>query len=121
MKHWIGIALLCAACMIMSSTLLAQQKKTKVVAHPSVDWSIGCVECHEQETPAVTRDWFEGKHGQVNVGCFVCHGDGEVEFAAKPKGARCISCHSPQEVNFAKLPVKNCFFCHAGHTLKFHH
>ncbi|MFQ5583187.1 MAG: hypothetical protein ACE5GL_01975 [Calditrichia bacterium] len=48
--------------------------------HEDVDFSISCVECHEQETPEQVEEWEKGMHGQVNVGCFVCHGDGEVEF-----------------------------------------
>ncbi|MDZ7291557.1 MAG: hypothetical protein ONB44_22220 [candidate division KSB1 bacterium] len=88
--------------------------------HPEVDFSISCLECHRDATPEVVVKWESGKHGQVNVGCFVCHGDGEVEFYNKPQGERCISCHSPQEVDFTKLPVKTCFGCHNGHDLKFH-
>ncbi len=88
--------------------------------HPEADFSMSCLECHQSTTPEVTAEWESSKHGQVNVGCFVCHGDGEVEFYNKPQGERCIGCHSPQEVDFTKLPVKTCFGCHDGHDLKFH-
>jgi hypothetical protein len=121
MTHRIGVALLVTASIAVCLPALGQQKSSKLPVHPAVDWSLSCVECHERETPAVTRDWLKGKHGEVNIGCFVCHGDGEVEFQPKPGGERCASCHASQEVNFAALPVKTCFFCHAGHTLKFHH
>jgi hypothetical protein len=97
-----------------------QQKVGKKDKHPPVDWSVSCVDCHTSQTPKAVEEWSASKHGVVGVGCFICHGDGEVEFYRKPSGAQCVACHSAQEVNFAKLPVKTCFGCHAGHTLKFH-
>lgn len=91
-----------------------------VAKHPEADFSISCFECHEGATPEITAEWSAGKHGQVNVGCFVCHGDGEIEFFAKPSGDNCMGCHSAYEVDFAKQEVKSCFSCHGGHDLKFH-
>ena len=88
--------------------------------HPEVDFSISCVECHTEVTPDIVKDWRGSKHGMMNFGCYMCHGDGVEEFHAKPGTEKCISCHSGQEVNFSKTPVNNCFDCHTGHTLKFH-
>ena len=89
--------------------------------HIDVDYDLSCKECHAEETPEIVQDWEAGKHGLVNVGCFVCHGDGEVEFYAKPGVARCIGCHSAYETDFEKTAgISSCFTCHTGHTLKFH-
>ena len=94
-----------------------QAQSTK---HPEVDFSISCVECHTEVTPQVVKDWKGSMHGKMNFGCYMCHGDGQVEFFPKPGSERCIACHSGKAVDFSKTPVKNCFDCHKGHTLKFH-
>lgn len=113
--------------MIVVSTLLiaflswnlssGDEKGTK---HPEVDFSISCAECHAEETPDAYNDWKSSKHGLMNYGCYLCHGDGEVEFYPSPGTEQCIGCHSAQDVDFEKLPLKNCYDCHKGHTLKFH-
>jgi len=99
------------------ANLMAGEKKAK---HPDVDFSISCVECHQEATPDAVKDWKSSMHGRMNFGCYMCHGDGQEEFYPHPGSERCIGCHSPQEVDFSQLPVKNCFDCHKGHTLKFH-
>lgn len=53
--------------------------------HPDVDWTIGCAECHEEMTPEVFKDWKESKHGDMNFGCYICHGDGQETFTRKAK------------------------------------
>lgn len=88
--------------------------------HPDVDWTVGCAECHQDETPEIFKAWNESRHGQVNFGCYICHGDGEEVFYAKGSDQTCSGCHSGQEVNFEKTNMKSCFDCHNGHTLKFH-
>lgn len=88
--------------------------------HSPVDWSVSCTECHKEVTPDVTAAWYEGMHGQVNVKCYVCHGDGEVEFHPQPTDDRCIGCHSGKEASMAKVETTSCFSCHNGHTLRFH-
>ena len=88
--------------------------------HPDVEWSVSCLECHEEETPVAVRDWYEGMHGQVNVGCYVCHGDGEVEFHPQPTTERCVGCHGGKEAACATAGITSCFECHGGHSLKFH-
>lgn len=88
--------------------------------HPEADFSISCLECHQEVTPEITTEWNEGKHGQVHIGCFICHGDGEVEFFAKPNDMSCASCHSAKEVDFTQVEATTCFSCHGGHGLKFH-
>ena len=88
--------------------------------HPEVDFTISCEDCHKEETPEVTKAWFDGIHGTHKVGCFVCHGDGEERFFPKPDSESCIACHSDQEVDWEESKHKSCFDCHDGHTLKFH-
>lgn len=105
--------------MLFSFNVL-EGKQEKADKHPEVDFSISCTECHEEETPAAVKDWRKSKHGVMNFGCYMCHGDGVEEFQSKPATDSCIGCHSAQEVDFTKTSVKNCFDCHKGHTLKFH-
>lgn len=94
--------------------------KDKNQKHPEVDFSISCQECHQETSPQIYQEWKDSAHGVMNYGCYLCHGDGQEEFAAKPGSERCVGCHSPQEVDFSKLAVDNCFDCHQGHSLKFH-
>ena len=88
--------------------------------HIEVDYSISCMECHQEETPEQTNEWRESAHGVMNFGCYMCHGDGEEEFYPRPGSEKCISCHSDNEVEFEKIPLNDCFDCHQGHSLQFH-
>ncbi len=88
--------------------------------HPDVEFTESCYDCHREETPEVAELWHNSMHGVVNVGCFVCHGDGTTEFVVRPTTERCIACHSPKEVDFSNTEASSCFSCHNGHTLKFH-
>ncbi len=88
--------------------------------HPPVEFSVSCVECHEKSTPEVVNAWDSGKHGLTDIGCFICHGDGEVEFYSEPTDEKCVACHSKQESSFDEVEATSCFSCHSGHNLKFH-
>ena len=99
---------------------LTASKKEKPAKHEKVDFSISCVECHAEVTPDAVADWKKSAHGVMGFGCYMCHGDGEEEFYAKPTADRCVSCHDSKDVHWEKSPVNNCFDCHKGHTLKFH-
>ena len=89
--------------------------------HSDEDFSMSCFECHAEVTPEITEEWTAGKHGQLNVGCFICHGDGQEEFWAKPTGEQCATCHAGHNVDFSQMAgIENCFTCHGGHDLKFH-
>ncbi|MDZ7764375.1 MAG: hypothetical protein U5K00_08090 [Melioribacteraceae bacterium] len=35
-------------------------------------------------TPDIYKDWEMSRHGDVNFGCYLCHGDGQETFY--PKG-----------------------------------
>ena len=88
--------------------------------HPAVDYSVSCMECHREVTPEIEKQWRASKHGLMNFGCYICHGDGKVEFYKKPTADRCVSCHSGLKTDYSKTVAKSCFDCHNGHTLKFH-
>ncbi len=88
--------------------------------HMKVDFSQSCTECHTEMTPDVVAVWQESRHGETSVKCYVCHGDGEVEFSANGDDERCSGCHGDKVVDFAKAPGDRCFDCHDGHSLKFH-
>jgi uncharacterized CHY-type Zn-finger protein len=105
-----------------TQTMAAQQAQAEAVPqkHADVDFSVSCLECHQETTPEPVAEWSAGMHGQVNVGCFICHGDGEAEFYAKPADDGCVTCHSAKEVDFSRLEATSCFSCHGGHSLKLH-
>lgn len=114
----IGIVTFLFACSQSSEVTLTSSPL--VTQHPDVDWTISCTECHQDVTPEIVEAWSESRHGKVNFGCYICHGDGEEVFHAKGTDERCSGCHAGQEVNFEKTKLKSCFDCHDGHTLKFH-
>lgn len=87
--------------------------------HPKVDFSVPCQDCHARRTPVVVQQWQESRHAP-NVGCFLCHGDGEVEFHARPSTQSCATCHSRKVEDMERAPVRDCFACHNSHRLKFH-
>lgn len=117
-------ALGCAAVAAQPGAADGQPARVEQVAqqerHPKVDFSIGCAECHAEDTPAVVDAWKSSAHGEQNVGCFVCHGDGEVEFTVRPRTEVCYSCHAEAEADLDRMPAQSCFGCHNGHSLKFH-
>ncbi len=88
--------------------------------HPEADYSESCLDCHQEMTPEITEEWDSGMHGTMRVGCFICHGDGEVEFTVEPDTELCMSCHSKWETTYDGIDAKSCFSCHDGHTLTFH-
>lgn len=132
-RSYVIMGLLLAAFLAGAACSHGQKVKTEAAKKPApaaaqeaekhleVDFSLSCLECHTEETPEVVKEWSAGMHGQVNVGCFVCHGDGDVEFYPRPGVTRCIGCHSGYGVDFSQhAGIESCFTCHNGHTLKFH-
>lgn len=101
----------------VSEQEMSQQESQQ---HIEVDFSQSCTECHTQMTPDIVETWQGSAHGQTNVKCYVCHGDGEVEFYPDGTDERCTGCHSNREVDFSDAPVESCFDCHNGHSLTFH-
>lgn len=99
----------------------APPQEAQEARHPSVDLEDeSCLDCHRRMTRIAVRSWEEGPHGEVNVGCYVCHGDGVEEFFLQPPSDICLSCHTNQAVDFERVPHDGCFDCHGGHTLTYH-
>jgi len=105
---------------LRATNVTETQTAQETATHPPVDFSMGCVECHTTMTPAVVRTWEGSLHGEANVKCYVCHGDGQQEFHAAGDATGCTGCHSDQSVDFVSRPENSCFDCHNGHTLAFH-
>lgn len=85
--------------------------------HPDTGGDTDCAACHEQATPAQYKAWFDGRHGMNLVRCQVCHGSTGADFARRAPAERCRGCHGAQVDSLAKAAVKDCFACHAAHTL----
>jgi hypothetical protein len=88
--------------------------------HPRVDHRISCQDCHRTDDPEIVRDWEQSLHGQQDIGCYVCHGDGTVHFVARPSDENCAACHSATIADLQHAPVDRCFSCHDAHRLTFH-
>jgi hypothetical protein len=120
----LGLVVAVSAASLVASPAEAQQAqrqaaRSRAPQHPKVDFDIPCAECHTRRTPAVVEQWQQSKHSP-NVGCFICHGDGEVEFNPKPDTSSCMTCHAARVEDMRRAPVQNCFACHNSHRLKFH-
>lgn len=76
-----------------------------------------CATCHRTDTPDLFREWEQSPHGFALVKCFVCHGSTGTDFRAKPDASSCRSCHPAAAEALAARPVKDCFACHAPHSL----
>ena len=120
MKNFYLTLLTIIAVAIVSYGFFGSQQSKEGDKHPDVDWAIGCQECHADVTPDIFEDWEMSKHGEVNFGCFICHGDGQETFHASGTDNTCGGCHSAQLVEFEQTVFKSCYDCHNGHTLKFH-
>ncbi len=120
---WSGFVICVAVVMLLWGQSQATESESK---HQQAKPEVGCLECHQSTTPEVAAAWSDGQHGLAGVGCFICHGDTEVEFYPEPNDDTCITCHSslPGEVDDHDDgdddADKSCFNCHNGHTLKFH-
>lgn len=117
-KYFLILSLIIGILLVYGFTDSSQVKKGD--KHPKVDWEIGCQECHKDATPEVYVKWEASRHGEVNFGCYMCHGDGQEVFYKKGKDDRCDGCHSNQAADMKKTKNKSCFNCHNGHSLKFH-
>ncbi len=113
---WMGLLVF----LIMIAVVWVESDATEAEKHVPVKFTVSCAECHQTTTPEITKKWTSGMHGLVNIGCVICHGDGEVEFYSKPSDDMCITCHSRWETDFTDLEASSCFSCHDGHNLKFH-
>ncbi len=112
------LVMACASEKAVQKTTLAKELVLAVSEkHADVDFSISCMECHQEETPEAYNAWKESSHGKMNFGCYMCHGDGEIEFAASPAVDRCEACHTVNEECTANN-AGTCYDCHDGHSMK---
>ena len=89
-------------------------------AHPDAGGEEECATCHRTGTPEAFAAWEGSPHGLALVKCVVCHGSTGKDFRAKPAATSCIACHAAEVESVAKRPVKDCFACHAPHSLSAH-
>lgn len=87
------------------------------VTHRDVKGEQECATCHREETPAAFKAWEDSPHGLSLVKCLVCHGSTGKDFKARPDASTCRGCHAAQVESLAKRAVKDCFACHAPHSL----
>ena len=87
------------------------------IVHPDVGGEQECAACHETGTPEVFQAWHGSRHGMSLVKCVVCHGSTGKDFARRAPAERCRGCHGDQVDSLARTGVKDCFACHAPHTL----
>lgn len=85
--------------------------------HPDVGGVQECATCHRADTPEVFKAWEDSPHGFSLVKCVVCHGSTRADFRARPDTSGCRGCHPVQAESLTRRPVKDCFACHAPHSL----
>jgi hypothetical protein len=85
--------------------------------HPDVKGEQECATCHRGDTPEAFKAWEDSPHGLSLVKCVVCHGSTGKDFKARPDASGCRGCHPAQVEALARRPVKDCFACHAPHSL----
>ncbi|KAA3661403.1 MAG: hypothetical protein DWQ10_04585 [Calditrichaeota bacterium] len=110
----------CSSSQQMAQTTKAPPAPKAPAKHTDVDFTQSCLDCHKSETPDVVAEWESGMHGEVNIGCYICHGDGQEEYYPEPNAETCVSCHSGYVPVYPGTGVKDCFGCHDYHTLRFH-
>jgi len=107
------------SCCTETSNVKPESIATKtIIVHPAEDFStLSCSECHADVSPDIYTAWKGSGHGKMDYGCYICHGDGEVEFYPKASTEGCVSCHSNNEAHLARFEYVGCFDCHDGHSL----
>lgn len=66
-----------------------------------------CVECHTYSTPGIVDDWRVSKHGEMGLGCPICHGEDHqsADDAGKakiPTPDTCAACHDERVEQYKK-------------------
>jgi len=90
----------------------------EISKHPESMENMDCLQCHQDITPSVVKEWEMSAHGFTGVKCQVCHGD-EENFRTNPGNDICQGCHSYQvENNLAE--DKSCSTCHTVHNFTVH-
>jgi hypothetical protein len=89
-------------------------------AHVDPKGEPDCATCHRTDTPEVFAEWEASRHGVALVKCLVCHGSTGKDFRARPDASACGSCHARELESLSHRAVKDCFACHAPHSLSAH-
>jgi hypothetical protein len=86
--------------------------------HPEDMGNQDCLQCHQDVTPDIVKQWEQSAHGFTGVKCQVCHGD-EDNFVVTPQNNTCEGCHS-QQVEMNQAPQAKCASCHISHNFTVH-
>jgi hydroxylamine dehydrogenase len=65
-----------------------------------------CIECHAENSPGIVADWEASRHGQLGVGCAVCHRSvhtsaGDSTVTGLPTPEVCAMCHPDRVEQFS--------------------
>ena len=64
-----------------------------------------CIECHQEATPFIVKEWQLSKHSGRNITCVQCHGDDHI---------------SADDAELAEIPTyETCQFCHMNRVDQF--
>lgn len=89
--------------------------RKRVLAYPEAvvtSSSKACVNCHQETTPGIVKQWKESKHSHSGIGCYDCHQakDGDPDVMTHYDGHKistivspkdCSSCHEKQYKEFS--------------------
>ncbi len=76
-----------------------------------INKSAHCIECHQDDTPAIFEEWLSSTHARVGVGCIECHGATKNEKGAQLHAEKFY-------INTVVTPVA-CSNCHKGQYLDY--
>jgi hypothetical protein len=117
MTRWLTAAALGGIAVLLAGALPAAARPARPRAHVEVRGEQECATCHRKATPEVFSAWEASQHGLALVKCVVCHGSTGKDFRARPDARGCRGCHAAEVEALAKREGKDCFACHAPHSL----
>jgi hypothetical protein len=118
MNPRLAVALRAATALVLATALPTfAASAPRGHTHRAVAGEQDCVPCHQSMSPGVVAAWEESPHGLALVKCLVCHGSTGADFRAKPDTSGCRGCHAAQVESVASRATRDCFACHAPHTL----
>jgi Cytochrome c554 and c-prime len=112
--------ILAAALALALAAALPAHAGARARAHVDPRGEQECAACHRTGTPEVFAAWEASPHGLALVKCVVCHGSTGKDFRARPAADGCRGCHAEEAESLASGSVKDCFACHAPHSLSAH-
>jgi hypothetical protein len=118
MRPCLTVALRAIAALLLAAALPALASPApRARGHRDVKGEQECATCHRGGTPAVFSAWEASPHGMALVKCVACHGSTGKDFRARPAASGCRGCHPAHVESLAGRAVKDCFACHAPHSL----